>query len=63
MNGNHVAREMNGRHHDNAETENRRRREREQSIDKVVAISPNIQNVMKYLQIFEKQQREAKPNE
>jgi hypothetical protein len=40
-----------------------RRREREQSIDKVVAISPNIQNVMKYLQIFEKQQREAKPNE
>lgn len=40
-----------------------RRREREQSIDKVVAISPNIQNVMKYLQIFEKQQKEAKTNE
>ena len=40
-----------------------RRREREQSIDKVVAISPNIQNVMKYLQIFDKQQREAKMND
>ena len=40
-----------------------RRREREQNIDKVVAISPNIQNVMKYLQIFEKQQREAKMND
>lgn len=40
-----------------------KRREREQSIDKVIAQSPNIQNVMKYLHIFEKQRRETKSNE
>ena len=40
-----------------------RRREREQSIDNIVAISPNIQNVMKYLKIFEKQKNESKTND
>tara|TARA_Y100000591_G_C21716416_1_gene636359 strand:+ start:46 stop:372 length:327 start_codon:yes stop_codon:yes gene_type:complete len=39
------------------------RREREQNLEKVIAKSPNIQNVVKYLHIFEQQRREAKTYE
>lgn len=39
------------------------RREREQNLEKVIAKSPNIQNVVKYLHIFEQQKREAKTYE
>jgi hypothetical protein len=42
---------------------NPRRRQREQSIDDIVAKSPSIQNVIQYLQIFEHQRKEAKTNE
>jgi len=40
-----------------------RRREREQNIDNIIAKSPSIQNVIKYLQIFEHQRKETKSNE
>lgn len=40
-----------------------KRREREQSTDNIVSKSPSIQNVIKYLQIFEHQRKETKSNE
>ena len=40
-----------------------KRREREQNIDNIIAKSPSIQNVIKYLQIFEHQRKETKSNE
>ena len=40
-----------------------KRREREQNIDNIIAKSPSIQNVIKYLQIFENQRKETKSNE